>query len=119
MHLTFALCLFTFLTTGPSWSASAEVVAVIWDYSQICRCSHRTFDFDRGPRLLFCVLYIARYTRAAIRLFANRRGRQTSLIVEVFISSYVTHLTFFFFFLASICSFIAENSSLPVDIIVA
>lgn len=47
-----------------------------------------------------------------IRLTAKHRKRKTSLPVAVFISSYVTHLTFF----VAICGFIAESNHSAVNI---
>lgn len=70
------------------------------------------FDFDWGS--CQSVLYMDCYTLAVIRLSAKHRRRQTSLIVAVFISSYVTYVTFF----VGIWGFVAENNHSPVNITV-
>lgn len=43
---------------------------------------------------------------------AKHGKRQTSLTVAVFISCYITHLTFF----VTICGFMAESKPFPVNI---
>lgn len=73
---------------GLSWAGGGD-----WDYTQTCMCSHTAcseFDFDCG----LSMLYIDCYTWTVIKLSAKNRI-QTCLIVVVFISSYVTHLSFF------------------------
>lgn len=103
INLTLALSLFTFFKYRPcmislSWAGGGD-----WDYVQISMCSQSTsqrecaFVGHAGCCCCCCwsVLYIDCCTWAVIRLSAKQRRRQTRLIMAVFISTYVTTVTFF------------------------
>lgn len=115
-NVTLALGLFTSLNIGPAWSAfaePAELIGIILKYAcaVIVPPGSLTLTVNHaGCRSVFnrdCC------TWSVIRLSAKHRRRQTALIVAVFISSYITRLTFFF---VGICVFIAGNGQLLVNI---
>lgn len=74
--------------------------------------SQRECAFVGHAGCCWSVLYIDCCTWAVIRLSAKQRRRQTRLIMAVFISTYVTTVTFFI----HICGFIGEDNHSSADI---